>query len=149
MLRLQLLLQQSSHSGLPHLDPFQWLPDPSLSLLQPLPSGLFFSILSPPPSTCFGHLREAVQIPAPSPLPGTDTRQTTLLGLSGPLLSMKVQREIYTHTYTGVPTGIQVWLGQVTGSRRTGLAQMGPPATVMPPSWYGSQGLWRGAGTVL
>lgn len=149
MLRLQLLLQQSSHSGLPHLDPFQWLPDPSLSLLQPLPSGLFFSILSPPPSTCFGHLGEAVQIPAPSPLPGTDTRQTTLLGLSGPLLSMKVQREIYTHTYTGVPTGIQVWLGQVTGSRRTGFAQMGPPATVMPPSWYGSQGLWRGAGTVL
>lgn len=149
MLRLQLLLQQSSHSGLPHLDPFQWLPDPSLSLLQPLPSGLFFSILSPPPSTCFGHLGEAVQIPAPSRLPGTDTRQTTLLGLSGPLLSMKVQREIYTHTYTGVPTGIQVWLGQVTGSRRTGLAQMGPPATVMPPSWYGSQGLWRGAGTVL
>lgn len=149
MLRLQLLLQQSSHSGLPHLDPFQWLPDPSLSLLQPLPSGLFFSILSPPPSTCFGHLGEAVQIPAPSPLPGIDTRQTTLLGLSGPLLSMKVQREIYTHTYTGVPTGIQVWLGQVTGSRRTGLAQMGPPATVMPPSWYGSQGLWRGAGTVL
>lgn len=149
MLRLQLLLQQSSHSGLPHLDPFQWLPDPSLSLLQPLPSGLFFSILSPPPSTCFGHLREAVQIPAPSPLPGIDTRQTTLLGLSGPLLSMKVQREIYTHTYTGVPTGIQAWLGQVTGSRRTGLAQMGPPATVMPPSWYGSQGLWRGAGTVL
>lgn len=154
MLLLQLLLQQSSHSGLPHLDPLQWLPDPSLSLLQPLPSGLLFSIPSPPPSTCFGHLGEAVQIPASFPLPGTDTRQTTLLGLTGPLLSIKVQREIYTHTYTGVPRGIQVRLGQVTGSRRKGLAQMGPPAMVMPSqaghlSRHGGQGLRRGAGTVL
>lgn len=154
MLLLQLLLQQSSHSGLPHLDPLQWLPDPSLSLLQPLPSSLFFSIPSPPPSTCFGHLGEAVQIPASSPLPGTDIRQTTLLGLTGPLLSIKVQREIYIHTRTGIPTGTQGWPGQVTGSRRKGLAQMGPPATVMPPqaghpSWHGSQGLRHGAGMVL
>lgn len=91
---------------------------------------------------------------APLPSWGSDTRQTTLCGLTVPLLGVKVQREIYTHTSTGVSTGIQVWLGQVTGSRRKGLTQMGPPATVTwpqagHPSWHGSQGLWRGAGTVL
>lgn len=154
MLLLQLLFQQSSHSGLPHPDTLQWLPDPSLSLLQPPPSALLFSISSPPSRTCFGHLGAAVQIPASSPLPGTDTRQTMLLSLTMPLLSIKVQREIYTHTCTGVSTGTQAWLGQGTGSRRKGLAQVGPPATAMPPqaghaSWHGSQGLRCGAGTVL
>lgn len=154
MLLLHLLLQQPSHTGLPHPDTLQWLSDPSLSLLQPLPSGPLFSTSSPPPWTCFGHLREALQIPVSSPLPGTDTRQTMLLSLTVPLLSVKVQREIYTNTYTGVSIGIQVWLGQVTGSRRKGLAQMGPPVMVMSPhagqpSWHGSQELRCGAGMVL
>lgn len=149
MLLLQLLLQQSSHSGLPHPDTLQWLPDPSLSLLQPLSSGLLFSISSPPPWTYFGHLREAVQMPASSPLPGTDSRQTMLLSLTVPLLSVKVQREIYTHTHTGVSIGIQVWLGQVERAPSDGTTSHSAAPQAGHSSWHSSQGLWCGAGTVL
>lgn len=118
------------------------------SLWPPLqhPFTTTIDVLWPPQGSCAD--------PCLLPLAGTGTRQTTLLSLTEPLLSMKVQREIYTQTFTGVSTGIQVWLGRVTGSRRKGLTQMGPPATVMPPqaghpSWHGSQGLRRSAGMVL
>lgn len=69
--------------GLPHPVPLQPLPGPSLPLLQPLPSSLLFGMPSPPTSTCFCHLGEAVQVPASTPLPGVNAGQPTLLGLNG------------------------------------------------------------------
>lgn len=110
-----------------HPDPLQWLPDPSLSLLQPLPSSLLFSISSPPPRTCFGHLGEAVQILPPVPCWGqTPGRQRPSAGQS--LLWAPRNREKYTHRYRGTPGHSWGWGSHC--SRAKGLLRGDPQ-----PQW--------------
>lgn len=78
-----------------------------------------------------------MQIAASSPLPGSDTRQTTLLSLTVPLLSVRY-REKYIHTHIqAYPQGYRCggagdWLRE-EGARSDGTTSHGDATPGWPP----------------